>query len=427
MLAPTHSVFGIFFTLTILALFGVQASLNWTIIVFAILGAIIPDLDHSRSYIGRLLWFISRPLERKFGHRSITHSFLGWFIATVLLCLIFVLVYFLTLLLETHTLNLALTSRWLAAFSLAYLSHLILDMFNPRGSQLFWPNSKRDVILKNSNLRPKSGSRTEIVLFLIFFIFMLLSFPISKYGVLTSLRWLLATPESVIQEMQSLKTKMYLEFEGIYRVTKSPVKGNCEILNFEGKKLIVLFNTRVFTLSEKSNTDIITANLRFQKTNIPLQLTQKNFEHKTKFELLALLPTQGLISGMIYLPQNLKVKLSPTDNFSFSFFDTPTLSSYKTITQIGSTLLLNYATKKEIANLQWDETFELTVLKNKTQLARLSLDLAQLSQQLNSSATDLTQQYLDLQLQETKLKIQELNLSLKKMNMLFSGNLIFRN
>lgn len=54
MLAPTHSVFGIFLTLIILAVFGVQWGLHWTIILFAILGAIIPDIDHPKSIIGRL-------------------------------------------------------------------------------------------------------------------------------------------------------------------------------------------------------------------------------------------------------------------------------------------------------------------------------------------------------------------------------------
>ena len=84
MLAPTHSVFGIFLTLIILAVFGVQWGLHWTIILFAVLGSIIPDIDHPRSVIGKLFLPISIPLERRYGHRAVTHSLIGWAISSVI-------------------------------------------------------------------------------------------------------------------------------------------------------------------------------------------------------------------------------------------------------------------------------------------------------------------------------------------------------
>ena len=88
MLAPTHSIFGIFLTLIILAVFGVEWGLHWTIILCSILGAIIPDIDHPRSMIGKLFSFISIPLERKYGHRTITHSLIGWAIFQFFLVLL---------------------------------------------------------------------------------------------------------------------------------------------------------------------------------------------------------------------------------------------------------------------------------------------------------------------------------------------------
>ena len=152
MLAPTHSVFGIFLTLIILAVFGVQWSLHWTIIFFAILGAIIPDIDHPKSIIGRIFYLISVPLERKYGHRTITHSFVGWAIATVLLAVIIGLISFIPYISIWGWSELPI--RWIAAFSISYLSHLILDMFNRRGSQMFWPDTGRDVIPRNPSLGP---------------------------------------------------------------------------------------------------------------------------------------------------------------------------------------------------------------------------------------------------------------------------------
>jgi len=39
--------------------------------------SLLPDVDLPPAKIGRLFWFISVPLERRFGHRTITHSALG--------------------------------------------------------------------------------------------------------------------------------------------------------------------------------------------------------------------------------------------------------------------------------------------------------------------------------------------------------------
>ncbi|MCX5751909.1 MAG: metal-dependent hydrolase, partial [Candidatus Saganbacteria bacterium] len=176
MLAPTHSIFGIFLTLVILAVFGVQWSLHWSIILFAVLGAIIPDIDHPKSMIGSLLRFISVPLERKYGHRTITHSLIGWAVSSlifVVLVLFGILIFGFVSGFEFRISDLA--PRWIAAFSISYLSHLLLDMFNPRGSQLFWPDPSRDVIPRNPKFRPESGSKVEVFILILFVILMFLA------------------------------------------------------------------------------------------------------------------------------------------------------------------------------------------------------------------------------------------------------------
>ncbi|MBI5700994.1 hypothetical protein HZC34_03995 [Candidatus Saganbacteria bacterium] len=52
--------------------------------------------------------------------------------------------------------------RWIAAFSISYFSHLILDIFNRRGSKMFWPDPGRDVIPRNPKFRSESGSKDEL-------------------------------------------------------------------------------------------------------------------------------------------------------------------------------------------------------------------------------------------------------------------------
>lgn len=93
------------------------------ILLCAFLG-LLPDIDTQSSYIGRIFPEVSRFIERKYGHRTITHSLLALF-----------LIGFLTRLLTVDW--------WL--FTAAYGSHIILDMIvgGRAGVMLLWPLPQR--------------------------------------------------------------------------------------------------------------------------------------------------------------------------------------------------------------------------------------------------------------------------------------------
>ena len=40
----------------------------------AIVGSLLPDIDHPQSFLGRRLKWVSKPINHLWGHRSITHS-----------------------------------------------------------------------------------------------------------------------------------------------------------------------------------------------------------------------------------------------------------------------------------------------------------------------------------------------------------------
>ena len=46
-------------------------------------GALLPDIDHPQSAIGRIFFFISYPLNRTFGHRRHVHSLVVWIPFTI--------------------------------------------------------------------------------------------------------------------------------------------------------------------------------------------------------------------------------------------------------------------------------------------------------------------------------------------------------
>jgi endonuclease YncB( thermonuclease family) len=80
---------------------------------------LLPDIDTAASRIGRLLPEISQAIERRWGHRTLTHSI--WVVLLVAL------------------ITVPLTGQWFLV--LAYASHLLLDMLvgGNSGVALVWP------------------------------------------------------------------------------------------------------------------------------------------------------------------------------------------------------------------------------------------------------------------------------------------------
>lgn len=79
----------------------------------------LPDLDTPKSFVGRRLTLTSRLLS----HRGFTHSLVCLFILYISI---------------THFLNAEIA----LCASFGWGSHIILDILNPTGVQLFWPYKK---------------------------------------------------------------------------------------------------------------------------------------------------------------------------------------------------------------------------------------------------------------------------------------------
>lgn len=90
----------------------------------AVLGALLPDIDHPHSWAGRKMRVISVPLSLVVGHRGITHSLLAVAGAVALLT--------------------TMGTGWMAApVVIGYLSHLLADALTPSGVPLLWPARRR--------------------------------------------------------------------------------------------------------------------------------------------------------------------------------------------------------------------------------------------------------------------------------------------
>jgi len=70
----THLAFASVLYLGGATLFGYKPDgISW---LLAAVASLLPDIDLPPAKIGRLFWFVSVPLEHRFGHRTLTHSLL---------------------------------------------------------------------------------------------------------------------------------------------------------------------------------------------------------------------------------------------------------------------------------------------------------------------------------------------------------------
>lgn len=81
--------------------------------------ALLNDIDSPQSKFGRLLWPVSKMLQLTAGHRGVLHSL----VASVLL----------------YSFLQALLPAYATPITIGYLSHILLDLFNPAGVPLLWP------------------------------------------------------------------------------------------------------------------------------------------------------------------------------------------------------------------------------------------------------------------------------------------------
>ncbi|MDD6489079.1 MAG: metal-dependent hydrolase [Clostridia bacterium] len=89
---------------------SIALGMNAPQIALAAFGSLLPDIDHSGSTLGKLI----KPISRHIRHRGVTHS------------LIFLAV-----------------SMFISPYlALGVLTHIVLDLFNPKGVELFYPWKK---------------------------------------------------------------------------------------------------------------------------------------------------------------------------------------------------------------------------------------------------------------------------------------------
>ena len=227
MTSTTHISFAELFYLVLLTTAGLALTpVNALLIA---LGSLLPDLDNTSTRIGRLLPFVSRFLERRFGHRTITHSAIVLFALSV----------------PAFLLPSPYSVFWLCVFS-GYASHPFLDTMTVNGVQLFYPFSTSKCVfpLEVNNphrYRVQTGSRTDRAIGIMLGLLCIPAFVIANQGYERFVRTTQKNITSAVRDYNefSRNSTVFAEISGYDLLTKEHIKGEFEVIGSLDEETLV--------------------------------------------------------------------------------------------------------------------------------------------------------------------------------------------
>ena len=122
MLYTTHVVTSLLTATAVKGTFGLNVGIPYY--VGTAIGSLLPDIDHPNSYIGKRSFGLATLLNKAFGHRGFTHSFV---------C---------TLLFSAST-YILFPAEWAIGLSVGYMGHLLGDFFSKSGIPLGSPFTEK--------------------------------------------------------------------------------------------------------------------------------------------------------------------------------------------------------------------------------------------------------------------------------------------
>lgn len=168
MRAPNHIAGGVVFTGIFCSFWNVNIFASSPLVGLTVFASLLPDIDHSRSVIGKMFLPVARWLDRHYGHRTITHSLVFFIISCLVVKIIEV--------------GFQLEHLFLV-YSFALGSHLIFDMLTRQGVPLFYPFYRNPCVIgSNPDLRLSGSGTGEVVVFSVFLVMLYFCFPLFQNG-----------------------------------------------------------------------------------------------------------------------------------------------------------------------------------------------------------------------------------------------------
>jgi len=348
----------------------------------------LPDIDHTKSWIGKSVYPIAKWLSRNYGHRTITHSLL-FLIGVFSICLF-------------------IEKNFRADYSISIilffsiLSHFIYDMVTLAGIPLFYPFYKNPCVLPaNPEMRIRSGNiRQEgIILFMFCFLTFFMQ-DLFANGFWSTINNNFNDVKHQIKEYQKSPNVLNIDYD--YMIYQNRYKGKGTYIQATESEIFILSNEKILSL-KKDTPGLKVSLLKTSKTTNKIHETAIEINDFKESDLNKLLKNKFIATGTIYSnfgtalatnPLEIKKKFEITNKYNLTF-----------ISHLQDTLLNKKA--KEIAELELKLKSEENQLINDNK--GYYLELAELQEEKNKLNLDLP----NYELNETKKKIIELEKQLE--------------
>jgi inner membrane protein len=311
MTSPTHISFSLF-TLAFASV-GQGMEFNYENAIICALGSLSPDIDNSKSWLGRLFPFISKPVENKFSHRTLTHSLLAivfiWSIAVIV-----------KILFDTGNFN-------PLAFAIGYTSHILIDCASVQGVKILYPFSMRNAVFPFDTQQPEAyrivvGSKADLALGFVF-VFLTIPFAYISFKTHTKIvREIQRDINSAVRSYNELSKNFicWARLEGINTTTGDKLKGDYLIISAE-KQNMLLIKEGSLTLSvgkDNFKNDIFTADiLTIPKQKAHSEIKNLSIQNQTLGNAIDLNDSLLFLTGEIEFYEPLEPIQPPPTKFEF--------------------------------------------------------------------------------------------------------------
>ena len=215
-------------------------------------GALLPDLDTTTSGFGRMVKPFSGWVERRFGHRTITHSLLG----LVIVALLFSPLMFIA----------GNVWQWLLW---GYATHLLLDTANLAGVPLLYPNRLQFWTFHNRNWRVPYNSPKEFAWLSVICVLTMALMPLSINGFSPWFHRALGSPHGAVEDYQLWQNdyEVIAEVDGYHLVTNEKIIDDFRVIDALGKELLLVedITGKAYSVGLEDSANIQVRRVRIRK------------------------------------------------------------------------------------------------------------------------------------------------------------------
>ncbi|PSF35048.1 metal-dependent hydrolase [Aphanothece hegewaldii CCALA 016] len=295
------------------------------ILISAIVGSQLPDIDTSHSLIGRMFWPIANWFEARYPHRTITHSLLAT--GTIVLFLLPIGV-------------VAGQTKIALAIGLGHFLASFSDCFTKKGVQLFWPAPYWVYSVANPYRRLSTGSPAEYSIVVAATALLLFGMWSSSAGGIPQLVSLhLGLKEGLFQvyNQNAFTHEVWADVQGVTESDRSFIQGRYLIIGADDSEFILTDGQRIY----KTNQQIIPTQLMTKVGNLArTEIQTLIFQDEEILSRLQSLAEHYPIDR-VWLSGELKVDLSD------EIQPVVMIDQYPTLTVSGTTVKLRYHPLKQ--------------------------------------------------------------------------------